>query len=266
MTHDRPTLTVAISTRGVRAYGLHAANWPRAVGLDYLVLMQEAEAEPGLKLHLEALTVGRSDVTIRRLASTGLSRSRNAALDFAQGEIVLIADDDVAHPDGAFDEIRRVFAQDPDLDLLAGRSFTPDGVPRKPAHNRPHRLRLWNSGRISSHELAFRRARITAAGIRFDEHFGVGAGTPNFLGEEYIFVADCLKAGLRGCYLPFPLSIHPPESSGFVWEGRAAAQARAGVLARVFGPWTPLMRVAFAAKNFRRFETIEDLGIFLLGR
>ena len=48
----------------------------------------------------------RPDVTVRRLASTGLSRSRNAALDAARGEILLVADDDVTHPPGAFEAIR----------------------------------------------------------------------------------------------------------------------------------------------------------------
>ena len=264
MSRDLPTLTVAVSTRGGRARGLDAARWPRGAGLDYLVLAQEAG--PAEAAHLEALAAGRPDIAVARLDTTGLSRSRNAALDRARGEIVLIADDDVTHPEGAYAAIRRAFAADPGLDLLAGRSFTPDGAPRKPGQDRAHRLRLWNSGRISSHELAFRRARVAAAGIRFDERFGAGAGTPTFLGEEYVFVADCLKAGLSGRYAPIPVSVHPPESSGFVWRGPAAARARAAVLGRVFGPWAPLMRLAFAAKNLRRFGSARDLGAFLAGR
>lgn len=257
-----PTLTVAISTIGQRGLRIEADALPRQEGVDCLVLVQEPR--PDVLRHLET-TLG-AGASVHPLTSRGVAASRNAALDRARGEIVLIADDDVTHPEGAYAAIRRAFAADPGLDLLAGRSFTPDGAPRKPGQDRAHRLRLWNSGRISSHELAFRRARVAAAGIRFDERFGAGAGTPTFLGEEYVFVADCLKAGLSGRYAPIPVSVHPPESSGFVWRGPAAARARAAVLGRVFGPWAPLMRLAFAAKNLRRFGSARDLGAFLAGR
>ena len=106
---------------------------------------------------------------------------------------------------------------------------------------------------------------MQAAGRRFDERFGAGAGTPAFLGEEYIFVADGLAAGLRGVYLPLPVSIHPPESSGFVWEGAAAARARAAVITRVYGAAAPPMRLAFALKNRRRFASLRDAWTFLRG-
>ena len=257
------SLTVAVSTRGARALRL-AAGWPAAPGLDYLVLVQEADADPALDPVLARLSA-RADVTVRRLASTGLSRSRNAALDHAAGEILLVADDDVTHLPGAYDGIRAFFVENPGISLLAGQSFDPEGRPRKRFPARPRRLRRWNAGGISSHELAFRLAPVRAAGIRFDEGFGAGAGTPAFLGEEYIFVADCLGAGLRGAYVPLPLTVHPAESSGFVWEGEAQARARAAVITRVFGPAAVPMRLAFALRNRRRFVCRRDLWVFLRG-
>ena len=56
---------------------------------------------------------------------------------------------------------------------------------------------------------------IRNAGIQFDENFG--AGVDNFLGDEYIFIADALKRGLQGMYLPIRVAIHPKESSGSTW-------------------------------------------------
>ena len=229
------------------------------------MLVQEAEADPRLAGHLAALAA-RPDVTVARLASTGLSRSRNAALDRARGEILLIADDDVRHLPGAFAALRAAFAADPAMSLCVGRSFTPDGAPRKRHSARPQALTLRNSARTSSHELALRLPAVRAAGIRFDEAFGAGAGTPAFLGEEYIFIADCLRAGLKGSALPLDLTVHPAESSGFVWQGAAAAQARAAVLGRVFGRAAPLARLGFAIKNRRRFARRRDLWRFLRGR
>jgi hypothetical protein len=261
---DLPSLTVAFSSRGARALGLDARAWPAAPGLDYLVLAQEPEADPRLAPHLAALAA-RADVSVLPLASTGLSRSRNAALDHARGEILLIADDDVSHPPGAFEALRRFFADHPAAALAAGVSLDARGRPRKPPPARPRRLTRLNAGRVSSHELALRLAPVRAAGVRFDEGFGAGAGTPAFLGEEYVFVADCLRAGLAGWHLPLPVSAHPAESSGFVWAGAAQARARAAVIARVFGPLAPLARAGFALRNFRRFARRADLWTFLRG-
>ncbi len=259
-----PSLTVAVSTRGVRALGLDPVGWPSAPGLDYLVLVQEAGADPAVAPALGRLAA-RTDVTVVRLATTGLSRSRNAALELARGEVMLVADDDVTHLPGAFDGVRGFFAAHPEMALLAGQSFAPDGAPRKRFPARPRRLRRWNSGSISSHELAVRLAPVRARGLRFDEGFGAGAGTAAFLGEEYVFVADCLRAGLAGAYAPLPLTVHPAESSGFVWEGEAQARARAAVIARVYGRAALPMRLAFALKNRRRFANGRDLRAFLRG-
>jgi hypothetical protein len=259
-----PSLTVAISTRGPRAARLDPAAWPAEPGVDRLVLVQEADADPGIGPALDRLAV-RPDVTVVRLGTTGLSRSRNAALDLARGEILLVADDDVTHPPGAIAGIRRFFAENPGLDLFVGRSLDPDGRPRKRPLPRRRRLGRLNAARASSHEIALRLAPVRATGVRFDEGFGVGAGTAASLGEEYVFLADCLAAGLAGVHDPLPVSVHPHASSGFVWAGAAQARARALVFARVFGRAAPLVRLAFAAKNLRRFGSWRDALVFLRG-
>ena len=259
-----PSLTVAVSTRGARARGLAARAWPVEPGVDYLVLVQDWDADPAVGPALDGL-VAWADVAVVRLASTGLSRSRNAALDAARGAVLLLADDDVIHPPGAYAGIRRAFAEDPGLDLLVGRSLDPDGRPRKRPLPRRVPLTRLNAARASSHEIALRLAPARARGLRFDEGFGVGAGTEASLGEEYVFLADARAAGLRGVHDPLPVSVHPHESSGFVWAGEAQARARALVFARIFGRAAPAVRLAFALKNRRRFASRADLAAFLRG-
>ena len=261
---DLPSLTVAISTRGARACGLDPAAWPAAPGLDYLVLAQEA-GDPRVAACLAALEA-RPDVAVHRLATTGLSRSRNAALDAAQGEIVLIADDDVTHLPGAHAGIRAFFAENPGGQPPRRPVLHARRAPAQALRPAPP-VACAAGPRAASRATSWRfaAAPVRAAGIRFDEAFGAGAGTPAFLGEEYIFVADCLAAGLRGAYVPLPVSVHPPDSSGFVWAGPAAARARAAAITRVFGPAAAPMRLAFALKNARRFGGLRDLWAFLRG-
>ena len=83
--------------------------------------------------------------------------------------------------------------------------------------------------------------------IRFDENFGAGA--TNFLGDEYIFIADALRAGLSGVHLPIALAVHPTESSGSRWGTTEDLQARAKVFTRVFGWKAPIYRAAFLFKT-----------------
>jgi len=227
------------------------------------VLVQDPAADPRLPAHLDSLAL-RPDVTVARLASRGLSRSRNAALDLARGEVVLLADDDVTHPRGAFAAIRGFFRDRPGTSLLVGLSLDGTGRPRRPPIG-PVRLTRWNAGRTASHELAFRAAPVRAGGVRFDEGFGVGADTPAFLGEEFVFIADCLLAGLAGEHRPLPVSVHPDPSTGAGWSGPAAARARAAALGRGFGRQAPLARAAYALKNARRFGSLGDLLVFLRG-
>ena len=125
----------------------------------------------------------------------------------------------MTHPAGAYDGIRRAFAEDPGLDLFVGRSLDPDGRPRKRPLPRRRLTRL-NAARASSHEIAVRLARVRAARLRFDEGFGVGAGTEATLGEEYVFLADALAAGLSGVHDPLPVSVHPRRELGLRLGGR----------------------------------------------
>ena len=258
-----PSLTVAISTLGARALSLRPGTWVQEPGLDWLVLVQEPGADPRLEAHLEKLAA-RPDVTVVPLADRGLSRSRNAALALARGDVLLFADDDVTHPDGAFAAIRDFFRDHPDASLLVGVSLDGTGRPRRQPVG-PLPLTRWNAGRTASHELAVRVAPVRAAGVRFDEGFGVGAGTPAFLGEEFIFVADCLRVGLTGQHRPLPVSVPPAPSPRARGTGPAAARARAAALGRGFGRQAPLARGAYALKNARRFGSLRDLFVFLRG-
>ena len=88
---------------------------------------------------------------------------------------------------------------------------------------------------------------IKNAGISFDENFG--AGVENYLGDEYIFIADALRAGLKGVHLPVVVAQHPTESSGSKWGSERDLSARAKVFSRVFGPFAPIMRLGFLLKT-----------------
>jgi hypothetical protein len=84
----------------------------------------------------------------------------------------------------------------------------------------------------------------------FDENFG--AGVENYLGDEYIFVADLLSAGGKAVFLSRSQSLPTQRSP----QGLAGAPsrdriARAKVFTRVFGALAPLVRLAFGLRRLR---------------
>jgi hypothetical protein len=100
--------------------------------------------------------------------------------------------------------------------------------------------------------------------MRFDENFGAGAD--NYLGDEYIFIADALKKGLRGEFLPIRVAIHPKESSGSLWGTPKDLNARAAVFGRVFGAWAPLFRALFLLKSRKERVGMFNSMKFIIGR
>jgi hypothetical protein len=248
-------LTVAISTIGDRFLGISTNNLPQSDLWKYIVLHQHNTQQ-----HVDYFG-SRDDISIASVDGIGVSESRNAALSLCQTELLLFFDDDTGVCADGLRSIVRIFTEKHDLCLLAGMTLSgqnPDAR-RYPATARE--LTLFNSAHIGTVELSVRVDRIRASGVRFDPHFG--AGTVNFLGDEYIFVADCLKAGLRGRYEPIAVAMHTEPSSGLDFSSEAATRARAKVFERVFGrvlAWP--IKVGFLIRHRHRFSGYPALWLF----
>lgn len=227
---------------------------PMTPGVDIMVLLQMPPPMP------EALLpAGRPDIRLVLLDSVGVAQSRNAALEQAQGTYLLFADDDVALDMGGVLAIRAHLRDHPALDMAVGRLLGPG-----PARNAPRakRLRLTNSAHIGTPQLMVRRDRIRARGILFDTRFGLGARHP--LGEEFIFVTDALKAGLRGVHLPLAVGAHPHQSSGTNWADQTLLHARAAVLQRVFGRAVLPFALVFAWRHRAHMGGLRGMAGFVV--
>lgn len=146
---------------------------------------------------------------IRMITTTerGLSRSRNMALEHAQGEICLLCDDDEIFKERYEAMIRQAFGRLPDADIIA--FDVENKVTRlKPCPQKVGRLK---SLKLSSCQLAFRRRAVLEKGIRFDVLMGAGSG--NGCGEENKFLLDCLRAGLRIYYVPIQIAALDTKAS-----------------------------------------------------
>lgn len=205
----------------------------------------------------------RQDVRVIRLDSRGVTASRNTAIREAAGEVLLFGEEDVTWLPSGVDEVLAIFDDNPRLAVFLGRAQTETGALRKRYPSYRELVTVWNSARVGTIELAIRPEAIRRAGVEFDEAFG--AGTENFLGDEYIFVADALRAKLKCEYFPVTFSEHPAESSGTQFGTLADAQARSRVFDRVFGWFAIVPRAALWARNPARFGPL-GLGLrFVIG-
>jgi hypothetical protein len=138
------------------------------------------------------------------------------------------------------------------------------GELRKRYPAKSHQLKLTNSAKAATYEMMIRVSDIKGAGIKFDEDFGAGA--PNYLGDEYIFIADAIRSGLKGRFEPIVIATHPTESSGNFRNLTTDRSARAKVFSRVFGIWAPVMRILFIAKPPTKNFGIVNSLLFIFGK
>lgn len=181
------------------------------------------------------------------LKSRGVAKSRNAALKYASGKYLIFGDDDITFDENGITKLVQYFEENLECAILMAQTSDETGALRKSYPAKAHKLTRVNSAKAATYEMMVRVEAINSAGIQFDEKFG--AGVDNFLGDEYIFIADALKKGLHGMYLPIRVAIHPKESSGSTWGTESDLRARAAVFSRVFGATAPLFRALFLMKS-----------------
>ncbi len=252
-----PGVTVCIATVGRRVLGLTQDRLPMRVGLRYHVVLQSPDAEG--RAHLRELA-RRGDIGFLEQDGRGAARSRNLALATAPGDIAVLADDDLELLVDSYPALVRAFAQEPDLGCICGMVLGAGGRLRKRLAADGARLRLWNAARVGTPEIVLRLAEVRRLGLRFDERFGAGTDLP--LGDEFVFLVDGLRAGLKGRHRSLPLAVHPHESSGMDFDG-PSLEVRRKVFARAAGRAAWVLRLGFAAKNARRFGTLWDALRFL---
>lgn len=204
------------------------------------------------------------EVKLFELKNKGVAKSRNAALKYGSGKYLIFADDDITFNEDGLNELVRYFDEHPECAIIMAQTVDETGKLRKTYPAKQHKLTRFNSAKAATYEMMVRLDAIRDKGIFFDENFG--AGVENFLGDEYIFIADALKKGLEGVFLPVVVAIHPKDSSGSTWGTERDLAARARVFSRVFGVSAPLFRALFLLKSRKGSIGAAKALRFILGR
>jgi hypothetical protein len=205
-------------------------------------------------------------ITYEKCHETGLSKSRNRALELAMDGPCLMADDDGILNENVSSIVETAFRENRGADIITFQIISPEGAPAK----KYKADRFWHDRRsiagVSSVEIAFRREAVIRAGVMFDEQFGLGAEYPT--GEEFIFLSDALEKGLKILYLPIPIVRLTKQSSGRNYQDRRFLVGKGAMIARVFGRRGKVVIMFFALKKFPEYRRLYSLyeGYTLLQR
>lgn len=131
-------------------------------------------------------------------AEKGVGLNRNNALMRASGDVCLFADDDLEYYPNYEDIILKSFEKHLDADLIAF-NLAGSKVERH-VIKREYKVGFFNFLRFGTARIAIRLKSIREKGIYFNQCFG--GGTEHCHGEDSVFIADCLKKGLKMYAVP----------------------------------------------------------------
>lgn len=135
-------------------------------------------------------------------AEQGVGRNRNQALMRSQGEYCLFCDDDMEYVDGYPGIVEEQFRKYPHADLIIFNLIEEN--PSRYVIKKEMRVSCFNFMRFGAARVAVKRKSILNHGIFFNLTFG--GGTEHSCGEDTLFLADCLKKGLRLYAVPVPIA------------------------------------------------------------
>lgn len=140
----------------------------------------------------------------------GLTKSRNLAISKSQADICIICDDDEIFNEGYEKAVLSAYDALPDADIII---FDMVDRPLKWGDS-IKKLSYIDLMSVSSWQITFRREKLLASGVLFDENMGAGSG--NGAEEEFRFLTQCRKAKLRIYHYPFRLaSVAQTQSTWF---------------------------------------------------
>lgn len=221
--------------------------------ITYLVSWEQTSGKSHIAIP-EALQ--RPDVRIVTLSGKGLSRNRNNAIDNANGDICLIANDDVKYGYLKVSRVLDVFEEHPTLDLATFKYESESQHKDYPSfsfdlRHKPHNYSIY------SVEIAFRRTSIQGK-LKFNEFLGLGI--PEFgSGEDELFILDSLNANLNCKFFPIEIVTQNKNSASVIQDADMSTVKAKGMLLRIYYPNSYLLHYAMAA---HRLNQEHGIGFF----
>lgn len=152
------------------------------------------------RYEIEQFTYNGHHILWMSLNERGIGLSRNTALMRATADVVLFADEDVSYVDGYPRLVETSFIENPKADILLVDLKAVGHVMEVEPPYVLRQVKWYNSMRYGAVHFACRRERLISKGLSFNLLFG--GGSRYSCGEDNIFLAKALKAGLTAWTVP----------------------------------------------------------------
>lgn len=179
--------------------------------------------------------------TAKMISTTtrGVGINRNLGLQYATGDILLIADDDMVYTDDYTQTVIKAFEENPQADALIFNIETIGADKGRRLNDKVKRIRLYNGLNYGAARLAVKRDVLIRERISFSTCFG--GGTMYSAGEDTLFICDMLKKKLRIYTYPATIaSVDQTSSTWFTGYNKKLIYDRGAFFGAAFGKTAPL--------------------------
>lgn len=118
----------------------------------------------------------------------GVGKNRNIAFMHADGEILLLSDDDICYTDKYVEDVLGAFDSLPDADVIIFNITSSDSSRKQVENRKTRKLTLFSRLPYGAPRIAIRRSSWEKSNVWFSLLFGGGAKYSN--GEDTIFLND----------------------------------------------------------------------------
>lgn len=125
----------------------------------------------------------------------GIGKSRNLALNNAEGDICILTDDDVEFVNDYEKKILKAYELNPDADLILFNVPSKNSKRPTVSINKNHKINYFNFMKYGAVNCTFKKLSIQNKKIEFSLLFGGGAKYSS--GEDTLFLKDCLSKKLK---------------------------------------------------------------------
>lgn len=177
------------------------------------------------------------------MAERGVGLSRNTSLLRADGDICLFADEDIVYQDNYAQLVIAEFEKHPEADMLV---FNVQAAEGRETYRTDSfgRVRWFNCGRYPTYSFAAKTDQLHKKNITFSLLFGGGA--PYCNGEDSLFIAECIKKGLKVYKVPVLIGKeNGRESTWFKGYNRKFFFDRGVLYSHLYGRLAKIMAFRF---------------------
>lgn len=178
----------------------------------------------------------------------GVGINRNLGLQYASGDILLIADDDMVYADNYAETVKSAFEKLPDADAIIFNIETIGADMGRRLNNKISRVRIHNCLNYGAARIAVRRNSLIRDRIFFSTCFG--GGTMYSAGEDSLFICDMLRNGFKIYTYPATIaSVDQTSSTWFSGYNEKFIYDKGAFFGAAFGKNAPLMCLQYIIRH-----------------